>query len=470
MRFSSPIARVAALLLVSASLPAQEARTARLEGRVHDSLTTAPLAGAVITVTQPATGLYLTARTDAAGRYQVDSVPAGRVSIGVVTGFLDSLEVQLPPRDLQVAAGERVVIDFATPSRATLFAAACPGLPVAKGRGAIVGHILDADRESPLANATVVVSWSDIGLDLRSLKATSDTRAVEIKADAQGMYRVCNLPTDTYVAMQIQHGGKASTAVQATIRENAGVMVQHLSMSASSAREIAAAEADSASARDTVTRQLRGTASVTGRVRDVTGATVAGVQVRVLEGASVTRSDADGRFTLEGLPAGTQLLEARRVGFLLVQRPVELRSGRTVEEDVLLAKIVSLDSVRIVAQRSRYQEFERRAGTSTAAAALLTDTKLAQFNLTQTSDLFKGRVLGFDLAGSGVDTKVRSMRGVGSLRGDCYANVVIDGMQRQDINLISPRDIGAIEVYRGAAGAPPEYDAMCGLILIWTKR
>ena len=43
-------------------------------------------------------------------------------------------------------------------------------------------------------------------------------------------------------------------------------------------------------------------------------------------------------------------------------------------------------------------------------------------------------------------------------------------MQHQDINLISPADIGAIEAYPGSAGAPMPYDAACGVIVIWTKR
>jgi hypothetical protein len=57
-----------------------------------------------------------------------------------------------------------------------------------------------------------------------------------------------------------------------------------------------------------------------------------------------------------------------------------------------------------------------------------------------------------------------------SLHGPCAANVVIDGMQHQDINLVRPQDVGAMEIYRGSAGAPVEYDSACGVIVIWTKR
>jgi hypothetical protein len=52
----------------------------------------------------------------------------------------------------------------------------------------------------------------------------------------------------------------------------------------------------------------------------------------------------------------------------------------------------------------------------------------------------------------------------------CEVNVVIDGMQHQDINWLQPSDIGAMEVYPGQAGAPVQYDHVCGVIVIWTKR
>jgi hypothetical protein len=49
-------------------------------------------------------------------------------------------------------------------------------------------------------------------------------------------------------------------------------------------------------------------------------------------------------------------------------------------------------------------------------------------------------------------------------------NIVLDGMANQDINLIHPSSIGAMEVYRVGQPAPVQYDSRCGLIVIWTKR
>lgn len=47
---------------------------------------------------------------------------------------------------------------------------------------------------------------------------------------------------------------------------------------------------------------------------------------------------------------------------------------------------------------------------------------------------------------------------------------MIDGMQHQDINLIHPTSIGAIEIYRAGQPAPVQYDSRCGVIVIWSKR
>ena len=49
-------------------------------------------------------------------------------------------------------------------------------------------------------------------------------------------------------------------------------------------------------------------------------------------------------------------------------------------------------------------------------------------------------------------------------------NVVIDGVDQATINMVPPHDIAAMEIYAEAAGAPGQYRAECGLILIWTKK
>ena len=79
---------------------------------------------------------------------------------------------------------------------------------------------------------------------------------------------------------------------------------------------------------------------------------------------------------------------------------------------------------------------------------------------------------GFRVMGFGLDAVVGSSRGASSIMGgNCAANVVIDGMPNQEINLISPFDIGAMEIYRPGDPAPVQYNrGDCGVIVIWSKR
>ena len=52
-------------------------------------------------------------------------------------------------------------------------------------------------------------------------------------------------------------------------------------------------------------------------------------------------------------------LRSSRCATLIEHQPVELRAGRTVEQDMRVNRIVvTLDSIRVLAQRSRYREFD----------------------------------------------------------------------------------------------------------------
>jgi hypothetical protein len=171
---------------------------------------------------------------------------------------------------------------------------------------------------------------------------------------------------------------------------------------------------------------------------------------------------------LTGLPAGTQLLEAKRVGYRIVQQPVQLLAGREGAAAVQLRRVVSLDSVLVVARRSRYREFERNRRNG--FGRFLGEDDIQKRHAFETSDLLR-TTSGFRVSGTGYDAKVYGTRAGFSLSGRaCETNVVIDGMQHQDINWLQPADIGALELYPGPAGAPVQYDSACGVVVIWTKR
>jgi hypothetical protein len=203
-------------------------------------------------------------------------------------------------------------------------------------------------------------------------------------------------------------------------------------------------------------------------VRGEAGRPLGDVEIRVVNARPMTRTDDFGRFALSGLPAGTQLLAVRHIGYLIGDIAVELRSGRSVRQDVLLRRVVSLDSIRIVARRNRYADFEYRRRNS-PVGRFITAGEIAKQHPSDLGILVQ-HLGGFNIVGVGPFALVYS-NSARAGRPNCKeANVVVDGVDQASVNFIPPSEIAAMEVYPEAAGAPGQYRAECGLILIWTKK
>lgn len=457
----------AVMCAIATPAAAQSAATGRIEGTITDSVHAAPLVGATVLAVRvdPQPSVSGGASTDTRGRYRIDSLAVGRYMVEFASPLLDSLEITLPPREVIVSERRTSRIDFALPSGRTLRAAACPGLTLENETGAVLGRVLDADTERPLAGAKVAVAWQEIGIDRTSLRPSVVERTGAVVTDSLGRYRLCGVPTGSWLLVQVQRDGRAGSGIRLQVPDSAGVLVRHLSISASSTRSLA--DTSGAVATDSGSTAMAGTARAAGVVRGVVGLPLSDAQVRIVGARGTALSDARGRYELGDLPAGTQVLEVRRIGYLLAQQPVELRAARTVTQDVRLQRIVTLDSIRVLAQRSRYADFERRRKTN-GFGTFFTEEQIAQHSPFQTSDLFR-YVPGFKVVGLGLDATVYSTRGA-SIRGACAPNVVIDGMPDQEINLIHPSSIGAMEAYRAGQPGPVQYDRGCGAIVIWSKR
>ncbi|NUO95733.1 MAG: TonB-dependent receptor plug domain-containing protein [Gemmatimonadaceae bacterium] len=442
--------------------------TARLEGTVTDSAHGRPLGGATVLITKnsPVPAAWYSVTTDDRGRYRLDTLVAGRYSVALWHPLLDSLQLMLPARLVELGEGQRAVADLWIPSGATIRAMSCPGVTLPPGTGVLEGRVFDADSadDRPLVGAVVAIRWSDLTINRTTLKLEGGEHVEGARTNADGQYRFCGLPTDTWLAVQVQRDSVGSVVLTPFISDTLGVAVLDMSLSMASARPLAAA---TDTTRAPEPRVLSGTASVSGTVVGETGQPLPGVQLRVLETAAAMRTDSSGHFSLTGLPAGTQLLEAKRVGYRIVQQPVQLIARHDVLTAVHLRRIVSLDSVLVVARRSRYREFERNRRNG--FGRFLTEEDIEKRHAFEATDLLRA-VNGFRVIGSGFDAKVYSSRGASLSGRGCETNVVIDGMQHQDINWVQPSDIGAMETYPGVAGAPVQYDSACGVIVIWTKR
>lgn len=455
-------------LLGAAPLSAQSAPWGRLEGTIAGISAERrwrDLSVALVRL-EPEPGASFTASADAAGQFRVDSVPAGRYLIELASPLLDSLALALPPAELRIDAGRTARADFTLPSAAALRDAVCPGQARGAGGAAVVGRATDADTERPLVGADVVAAWMEVSVDAATLKPASAERTAASTTGVRGEYRLCGVPAGSWLTVQLQHGGRASAALRLAVSDSDGVAVRHLSLSAGSSPTVAAL--DSAAEVDSATGELMlsGTAALSGTVRGAGELPLPNVQVRVRDARSAAVTDDAGRYLLGSLPAGTQILVVRHLGYALSETPVELRPGTRQLRDVELVRAVSLDSVRVTALRSQYREFEFNRGMN-FHGKFITSEQIEHSDPEETGDLIM-RMGGFTVVGRGKGAKVFTKA---SLMDDeaCEVNVVVDGVQDLWVNSVAPRDIVGIEGYPRAPTFQSRYRDKCGLIVIWSK-
>ena len=451
--------------------------TGRLEGVIKDAkdaIRPRTMQGAAITLARldPEPVVSFGAKPDERGRYRIDSLPVGRYMVQLSHALLDSLDLALPTNEVNIVAGETARAQFSLPSSIALRNAVCRGLTLARGTGAVAGRVADADTDVPLANADVAISWSDILVDRKTLKPTTEEHTGYVRTGPRGEYRICNVPTGSWLLIQLQYGGRASNVIRVSVSEEEGVVMRNLSLSVQASPTLAkldsvgaavpATELDSAAVQAALALQLTGTATVTGVVRGAGGRPLSGVEIRVVNAQPVTQTDVQGRFTLGGLPVGTQLLLVRRIGYLIGDVAVELRPGKSVSQDVQLHRVVSLDSMLIVAQRARYAEFEENRRNNLFGP--LPHPR---------SDRAAPRAAGWPARGA----SARVQRGrFGPRRASLLQQCAVIALQlrrgeRRDrrrrttgtINYVHPDEVAAIEAYPEAAGAPGQYRAECGL-------
>ena len=487
------IATLVASLGYAAPLVAQQTSVApagmgRVQGTIRETMRPRSVRDASITLArlEPEPSVSFGTKPDAKGHYQLDSLPAGRYMIQLSHQVLDSLELALPAEEVFVIAGKTLEVPFNLPSGADLREAVCRGLTVRRETGAVFGRVVDADDEHPLTNADVAITWTELSFDRKTLRASPEQHDASVRTGPRGEYRICNIPTGIWILVQLQYAGHAGNAVRLSVSGEEAVVVRNLSMSVASAPTLALLDSVGATVRgldseptpgdtapqpgDTVPKLLlTGDAAVSGIVRGGEGQPLPDVEIRVVNARPTTRTDAAGHYSLSGLPAGTQLLAVRRIGYLVGDVAVELRGGRMAHQDVVLRRVVSLDSMNVVAKRRKpFADFEYRRRNN-PMGRFVTANDIEQYHPTEMG-IFIQRLGGFRIDGVGPEARVYSTSARAGRPNCKEANVVIDGVDQAQVNTVPPAEIAAMEVYAEAASAPGQYRAECGLILIWTKK
>lgn len=458
---------LALTLCLAAPALAQADRTGRLEGRVIDSTRARSLVNAHIVAVRMDTTATTRgdAATDSTGSYHIDSLPPGRYAVGFESLLLDSLEIHVSPRWAVVAPGQIATLDLALPPATRLRAAHCPGLIFPPQTGVIFGHVVDAATENSLPDVVVAMSWQDRAFDRTTLRSVNRERTASVTTDDRGWYRLCGVPTDTWLSLQLQQLGRTGAVIRALVEDSVGVAVRHLSFDAATASD--APDSLAIQTNGAGVPLLAGTAILSGIIRGSGDASLASVDVGVRGSAVIGRTDALGHYSLRGLPAGTQVLDVRHLGYDPAEIAVELRSGVIVTRDVHLRRIVSLDSVRVVAQHSSYREFNELLTHNKAGIFIGPDEMEWRKRVTYASEVID-KIPGFRIAGKGWNARVGSSLGAAFCLG--IPTIVLDGFEIERINDVPTAFIGAIAAYRAGEISPGNHDRGCGAILIWTKR
>jgi hypothetical protein len=300
----------------------------------------------------------------------------------------------------------------------------------------------------------------------------NERREIPAKANELGWFALCGLPTDGPITARAELGSDVTGFIEISVPPR-GLLHRDFNIPRGAAATIVAVDDSARAAAGETIR--RGSARLTGIVRDEKGRPLSGAQL-VVWGSGVTGSTKeDGTFALAALPAGSQALEVRYVGYAPERVTVDLVSNATRSVTVTLDKRADvLGEVTVYGKRSKrtsdFTGFFQRS--KKGFGHFFTRADIEKRHPFQVTDLFR-TIPGFMVVpDSGLGYTVVSSRG-GGLRGRCQPNVYLDGMRIYDIGnldgFVMPNDVAGVEAYAGAAGAPPQYPSDgCGSIIIWT--
>lgn len=444
---------------------AQEApATASVVGSVFDSVRVKPLAGARVRVDSSA--LFTT--TDLEGRFMLQGIPAGEHELRIEHPALDTLGIDLRSARLMFAAGSTTLHEFGTPSPERVVALVCPAAWRARGPAALVGRVREADTGLPATGAKVSLVWYEVSV-ADGIRRIPRVREAVVGPD--GIYRICGLPAQLDGKVQVIRGTLTSGDVQVSFGEEI-LAARSMSIAAPGAL-IAVSSPDSLRAGPP---SVLGTARLTGRVRNRTGAPLVGARVQVEGTSRATATRQGGEFTLDSLPPGTQMVAVRLLGYAPVEAAVDLSSRDVRTVTITMEDFVPvLEAVRVSAQRERALDdvgFTRRKRTG--MGFYLDADDLKNRNAQYFSDIMRSAP-GVRVATDGSGRQM--IQNSRDPMGGCVM-IYVDGtmwqqMQPGDIDdFVKPHEVGAIEVY-SATNTPAEYQSRggsCATVVAWTHR
>lgn len=212
--------------------------------------------------------------------------------------------------------------------------------------------------------------------------------------------------------------------------------------------------------------------TLSGRVTDPVGKPLAQARLLLIDSSgaavSTTRSDPQGRYRFEPVPAGVYRLFLRQSGFQQAQVEIRLLAGQQIERDLALQMEGIAEHVVVTATRT-----EAPASFVGNSVTVITAAEIEAERATSVAELLQ----------SVPSLRVVSLGGRGSLtslfvRGgeSDYNKVLLDGIPINqpggavDLSSLSTANIERIEIVRGPQSALYGSDAISSVVQIFTRK
>lgn len=446
----------------------------RIAGVVYDSVARRPLAAATVQLLRiGSTNDMRTVTADATGRFQFDSVSTGEWSVGAWHPRLDSLGVAQLAKRTTVKRGKRREVTLAVPSAQSIVRRLCGDSVARDTLGVVMGTVRIADAAQSGTQATVRFTWYE--WEIRGKQISQQTVRLDQTTSETGEYLACGVPVDSRFKAQAGTPTDSSGVIDVQPDNYHGVYRLDLFVGSPTRRldtAIVTLKDSAETAVDTVvTPYLVGAGRVDGQARRPGGA-LAGAMVTLWGTGREVRTRDDGTFTLAGMPLGTHTLEMRAIGFEPARRTVDILPGAVATASFEMAKVTTLDTMRIKAWAMRdqgnFKEAEFLARKRRGGGVFLSPQDMARLNPVTMQQLFSQA--GWVRTRWDIATGETVTMGVGQFR--CTPLLILDGRPIDEESFfmtVRPGMILAAELYR-RSGTPAEFSGpmTCGTIVVWT--
>jgi hypothetical protein len=443
--------------------PASPGGFAAITGVIVDSLhDAAGLAHANVFIE----GTTRTGFTDREGRYHIDSIPPGMHRVHVQHAVLDTVGITMRTPEINFVAGQTRELDIPVPGPKFIASRLCSPAQQNLGPAALVGFVKDPDNNQPMIGAQVQLVY-----EVADPIGRKTPRVRNGMTDSTGLYRICGIPSDMSGKVQLFRNGVSSGEVPVEVTN--GFLALRAFSIQSEHQSVVEVKKDSAGK---VRRIAKGSAKISGRVLDKKGQPVREARVTIQGGGAPVLTNANGQFTLDSLPSGTQSLEVRKLGFSVQDVAVELSSATPATANVTMSDAVPmLETMRVEAAADQALSDLGYLSRKNSGFGTFLDGKNINHDALMFTDIIY-QVPGFRVSpvGNGRDYAVTDTRNAAN---GCV-NYYVDGfpwdeMSPGDINsFVRPDETVAVEAYHGS-NTPPQFQkpgqTSCGTIVIWTQ-